>query len=289
MQNSVAFSAPCKINLHLAVTGKRADGFHMIESLFQTISLADSLRVSLVPLPGACEVLCSAMDLPARNTLTQAVEVFRQKTGITDGFRVELDKRVPSGAGLGGGSSDGAAMLKAVNELCKTGLSDNELEVLAGEIGSDVPFFIRSGAAIVTGRGETVSPIMARTDLSGVWIWPGVHSPTSEAYRLVDTWHDAGKRDPSSLLSVDSLERIYQSRLSQWSFANSFTEPVSGAFPVIGEALADVRESGAAYCEMSGSGSAVYGLFTDPDKARFAAAKIAKKWRFCGYFLLLAQ
>ncbi len=289
MENSVKIDAPCKLNFHLAVTGIRDDGFHSIESLFQAVSLEDALTVTETAVSGECTVRCPALELPERNTVSQAVALFREETGIYSGVRILLEKRIPAGAGLGGGSSDGAAALKALNGLFSAGLSLPRIAEMAAKIGSDVPFFVHGGAALVSGRGETVRPIGPRTDLYGVLIWPGAHSSTPRAYGLVDAWKAAGAADPALGLTLGELEAEYRSPPRQWRFANSFTVPVSGSLGKIAAALADIKGAGADFAEMSGSGSAVFGIFDDSDKARRARAKLAEKWEVCVNFLLLAS
>lgn len=289
MENSVTITAPCKLNLHLAVTGVRNDGFHTIESLFQTTSLSDTLAVSRTPNTGECSVICPAFDLPEQNTVSKAVSLFREKTGIDTGVQITLEKRIPSGAGLGGGSSDGAAALKGLNRLFAAELAETDLLEMAAKIGSDVPFFIRGGAALVGGRGEEIHSIFPRTDLHGVLVWPGVHSSTPRAYGLVDAWKAAGKADPAAGITLGGLEAIYRLPARDWRFANSFTAPVGESLTDIASALGDVKNTGADFTEMSGSGSAVFGIFEDSGKAALARVKLAEKWGFCVNFLLLAS
>ena len=147
-------TAPCKINLHLRVLERRRDGFHDIESVFQLISLADELSVSMAGDDRSCEVVSPLMALPRENTITAAVDAFRKKTGIAKGLRIKVSKRVPSGAGLGGGSSDAASVLMALDRMFGTALPRPELASMAASIGSDVPFFLCGGAAVVEGRGR---------------------------------------------------------------------------------------------------------------------------------------
>lgn len=289
MQISVTESAPCKLNLHLCITGVRSDGFHSIESLFQTLSLEDRVTVREAGSTGSLEFLCGGMELPARNTLTKAAELFRERTGDYRGLRIELEKVVPAGAGLGGGSSDGAAVLRALNQLCGEPLGIQDLLELAEGIGSDVPFFVRGGAALVSGRGERVEPIRPRDDLSAVIIWPSVASPTPAAYRLYDEWLASGNVDPASRLALGDLESEYRKSPGAWEFANSFTPPLGRAVPEIAAALADIVSGGPEYSGMSGSGSAVFAIYDDPEKGARAASILAEKWRFCGNFLLLAR
>lgn len=280
---SIHLSAPCKINVHLRVLDKRNDGFHGIESVFQLISLADEIELELRPSESGCVVVSPLMTLPEVNTLTRAVDLFREATGFTEGVRIKIQKRVPAGAGLGGGSSDAAAVLFGLNALMGKPLPGIRLSGLAARIGSDVPFFLSASAAVVTGRGEIVRPIKARRDLFGVLIWPEVECSTAFAYGLVDIWH-------KKCLNRESpdLEAEYLKDAREWRFFNSFTDPVSEHFPVIRKALADLRDTGSVFSDMTGSGSAVFGLFDSEARARTACETLSTHWKKCEYFLLLA-
>lgn len=289
MTESIRVLAPCKINLHLRVLGARPDGFHDIESVFQLTSLADEITVTRGGVSRSCEVVSPLMELPPSNTITSAVDRFREVTGIADGVRVVVMKRVPSGAGLGGGSSDAAATLAAMDRLFGTHVSPGDLAKCAAMIGSDVPFFLTGGAAIVEGRGERITPIHARTDLTGVLVWPGVASPTGAAYGLVDRYRAEGREGVSRWPSVADLERSYHGPVRDWPFRNSFTEPVEAAYPVIREARIGLAGAGAAFAEMSGSGSSVFGLFEDEAVADSACRSLSTQGNFCVKFLLLAS
>lgn len=289
MTDMMCISAPCKINLHLRVLEKRPDGFHDIESVFQLISLADELSVSIAGGIGSCEVVSPRMNLPQDNTITAAVDRFRSLTGVNEGLRIEVAKNVPSGAGLGGGSSDAAAVLLALDRMFGTRISVADMNAMAASIGSDVPFFLAGGAAVVEGRGERIKPIRGRDDLFGVLIWPGVASPTGSAYGLVDRWHSEGMDRDAQWIRVEDLERMYRNPVSDWTFRNSFTSPVESVFPVIREARMALRDCGAAYAEMSGSGSSVFGLFEDEKQAEKAQKTLSMRWESCMQFLLLAS
>lgn len=289
MMNRIDILAPCKINLHLRVMGKRSDGFHDIESVFQLVSFADELSISILGRKGSLEILSPKMQLPRENTVSQAISFFRQKTGITDGLKVELVKNVPSGAGLGGGSSDAAATLKALNSLFDAGVDMDSLFAMAAKIGSDVPFFLTGGAALVSGRGEKISPLVSRTDLFGVLVNPGVHCSTPEAYSLVDQWQERNTDSKESWLSFNTLGDQYKKSPKDWDFANSFTDPVSESYPVIREMRAKLHELGADFTEMSGSGSTVYGIFENKRDADLAHAILSTHFSLCVQFLLLAS
>lgn len=289
MTDTVHISAPCKINLHLRVLDARPDGYHDIESVFQLVSLADELSVSISGEKGTCEVVSPWMELPAVNTVTSAVARFRELTGINAGVRVELLKRVPSGAGLGGGSSDAAATLVSLDRLFGTNASQADLAALAAMIGSDVPFFLTGGAAVVEGRGERIASIRARTDLTGVLVWPNVASPTGKAYGLVDRYRAEGRESAVEWPAVADLERLYLGPVRDWPFRNSFTAPVEAAFPVIRATRLALIDSGSAYAEMSGSGSSVFGLFENETVADEACRLLSTQGSFCVKFLLLAS
>ena len=289
MDKAIRVSAPCKINLHLRVLDRRADGYHDIESVFQLVSLADGLSVSIAGDSGECRVVSPCMELPPVNTVSRAVELFREETGVREGLRIDLDKRIPSGAGLGGGSADGAAVLFALDRLFGTALDRAVMARMAAVIGSDVPFFLEGAAAIVEGRGERVTPVAAREDLYGVLVWPDVHSSTAEAYGLVDRWQAEGRERGVDWPSVSELEGMYHGPVGDWCFANSFTAPLEWRYPVIGDARRALIDAGAVFAEMSGSGSTVYGLFASSEAAEAAWRRLSVYWKQCVKFLLLAS
>ena len=289
MDKAIRVSAPCKINLHLRVLERRADGYHDIESVFQLVSLADGLSVSIAGDSGECRVVSPYMELPPVNTVSRAVELFREETGIREGILIDLDKRIPSGAGLGGGSADAAAALFALDRLFGTALDRSVMARMASLIGSDVPFFLEGAAAIVEGRGERVAPIAAREDLYGVLVWPDVHSATAEAYGLVDRWQAEGRERGIDWPSVSELAGMYHGPVGDWRFANSFTAPLESRYPVIRDARLALIDAGAVFAEMSGSGSTVYGLFASSEAAEAAWRRLSVYWKQCVKFLLLAS
>ncbi|HHU35598.1 MAG TPA: 4-(cytidine 5'-diphospho)-2-C-methyl-D-erythritol kinase, partial [Treponema sp.] len=219
-----------------------------------------------------------------------AINLFREHTGIQTGLHLFLDKQIPSGAGLGGGSSDAATTLVALNRLFDAGLSDAVLHALACRIGSDVPFFLGSPAALVQGRGELLTAIQSRNDLYGVIIWPEVHCSTAEAYSLVDIWQTEHPDDVDAWPSVESLAAVYAGPLAGWAqFANSFTAPIEARYPLIRTAREALLQEGALFAEMSGSGSSVFGLFGDKQEAELAFSRLSIRWAMCRKILLLAH
>ena len=288
MSFDMCIPAPAKVNIGLRVLKKRADGFHNIESIFQTLDFSDELRIHRIP-QKKCVVSCAQMLLPLENTLTKTYEAFCSETKIDFGVEIELDKILPAGGGLGGGSSDGASLLKGLAELAEIPLTDSLADAVAEKVGSDVFFFLHCGffekargCALVSGRGDIVQAIEPRTDLSFVLIFPGIHSSTKEAYSLVDEAYESGLYDSKFLDSFPDfmeLKRLYYGFVGAWKFANSFTPVLSNKYPVIGEALTDIMECGADWADMSGSGATVFGVFESSAAAESALKKCHKKWK----------
>ena len=274
MLTEISVSAPAKINVGLKVLPVRDDGFHSIESIFQTVGLYDELTVKLIDGFGRCEVSCADIVLPKKNTIESAYKAFSEVYGKIKSVSVFLKKGIPSGGGLGGGSSDAAAFVRALEKLNDVKLSDNELDSIAAKVGSDVFFFLRaaSGAAIVTGRGEIVRHIKRRIDLSFLLVFPHVSSSTKEAYDLIDEFYSSG----CSMVfpEVVRLEEIYNSPLNKWTFKNSFTAVLKNKYAEIEKALTVLSNVNAPYCEMSGSGSTVFGAFYRVGEAQAGAKKL---------------
>ena len=191
MLDEIVVFAPAKINLGLKVLPKRQDGFHDLESIFQTVSLADKLTVTKSSGSG-CTVFCDKMELPENNTITMTYKAFYDVLGYSGtAVNVVLEKHIPAGGGLGGGSSDAASLIWALEKLNNVRLTEKQLDSIASSIGSDVFFFTHcdsagSCCAVVSGRGEFVRVIKKRQDLYFVLVFPEVHSSTKEAYSLVD-------------------------------------------------------------------------------------------------------
>jgi 4-diphosphocytidyl-2-C-methyl-D-erythritol kinase len=243
--------APAKINLSLRVLGRRSDGFHEIETFIAPISLCDEIKIEQRSGKQGIAFRCDDPSLPKRedNIVVRAAKVFFEETNITGGVSIVLKKRIPHGAGLGGGSSDAAFTLLALNELFETNLPREALAKMAGTIGSDVPFFILQSAAVCRGRGELVSPTRLREQLSVLLLKPGFGVPTQWAY---SRWRDSREIPGVSYKAQKFAEQ---------SFVNNLERPVFEKFVFLAQLklwLLKQPEVGAAL--MSGSGSTVFAV-----------------------------
>ncbi|MBQ4279358.1 MAG: 4-(cytidine 5'-diphospho)-2-C-methyl-D-erythritol kinase [Rikenellaceae bacterium] len=248
-------SANCKINIGLDITARRADGFHEISTLMYPVrGLADT--VELTPVQGP-DAVFTATGLPVdcepeRNLCLRAYRLMQREYGI-GAVRIHLHKVVPFGAGLGGGSSDAAAVILGLSELFGLGLDAGRMEGLAARLGSDIPFFVRNVPAIATGRGEVLTPYSL--DLRGYWlviVKPPFGVGTAEAYRGV-TPH----------LPARSLADRLAGGVARWrgEVANDFEPTVFAAHPQLAALKEELYNIGAVYASLSGSGSALFGLF----------------------------
>ena len=198
--------APCKINLHLGIGEKRSDGFHTLESIFATLAFCDTLRFECTEKEGDSTLLMNweipeEPILPSKNLVMQAVSLFRERTNYKKGLKIAVTKRIPAGAGLGGGSSDAASSLLALNLLAGTALPIEKLMEMAATLGSDVPFFLSGGAAYVGGRGESIEPVEIRRKLWVILCKPPFAVSTSFAFRALDQVRESQASEKSFKLN----------------------------------------------------------------------------------------
>ncbi|MDA0314366.1 MAG: 4-(cytidine 5'-diphospho)-2-C-methyl-D-erythritol kinase [Bacteroidetes bacterium] len=241
-----------KINLGLHITQKRRDGYHDIESCMVPIPLCDALEMILDKKSSWTVTGLAVPGDPKYNLILKAEKLLKKDYQGLPRLQVHLHKQIPMGAGLGGGSADGAFALKLMNNLFDLHLDDFFLEEYAAELGSDCSFFIQNTPKIVRGRGEILEP--GPVSLQGsylVLIHPGIHVGTKEAYAGV-----------TPVLPKNSLEEILGNR-SRWKeeLVNDFEKSVFQAYPEIAGIKASLYQIGAYYASMSGSGSSVFGLF----------------------------
>lgn len=267
--------AAAKINLVLDVTGKLPNGYHLIESVFQTVGLYDEVEVELTEggISVSCEVpeaFASADAIPCdeRNIAYKAAKMFLEENGIGGGAKIHIKKGIPSQAGMGGGSTDAAAVLYCLGELTGKSVSAPE------KLGADVPFFLTGGTAYVSGIGERIAPI---ADYSGkiLVIAKGTQGvSTAEAYRLIDSLTDPIHPDARAL-----AEAVNSAPDTVPEYVGNLFETAIGLAEVR-EIRERMKDSGASAACMTGSGSAVFGIFRD----REPAEKCAESLRALGFF-----
>jgi 4-diphosphocytidyl-2-C-methyl-D-erythritol kinase len=202
-----------------------------------------------------------------QNLIYRAFTLFKEATGITGGLSVGVEKRIPEGAGLGGGSSDAAATLIGLNRLYDTKLEPDRLAVLGAQLGSDIPFFCTAELAYVCGRGEEVYPEANARRLPLILILPSFSVSTSAAYG----WLDEEKREAAFRFNREAISAMYLGSLEGWNYFNSFTPVLKKRYPEIGTYLEYLAESGACLAEVSGSGSALFGVYPSKSMAHRAA------------------
>jgi 4-diphosphocytidyl-2-C-methyl-D-erythritol kinase len=287
----LTIKAPGKINLHLRVKERHSDGYHGLESIFLALDFGDLLRFSLLDRAGAAEIR-GLESLPREeNAVFRALTLFRAETGFDRGLRVDLEKRIPLGGGMGGGSSDAAFTLLALNEISGAALSASRLEAMAGKLGSDTPFFLTGGAAWVSGRGELIEPLPLPADLPVVLVNPGFPSGTAEAFRLLDALREGaaptrGDPPPARELLVKALEGPPR----DWPFFNDFLPVLSAGPGRIYPGLLDrLKTLGADFAGLSGAGSTCFGVFTEAEKAEKAAETLRRDWPFVQVTFPLAR
>ncbi|GAB4231310.1 MAG: 4-(cytidine 5'-diphospho)-2-C-methyl-D-erythritol kinase [Acidobacteriota bacterium] len=282
----ITLPAHAKINWWLEILGKRPDGYHELFTIFQSISLADEVRVGLRAAPGI-ELDLSDPHLPSGpgNLAWRAAEAFLQAWGEPRGVKIALRKHIPAGAGLGGGSSDAAAVLRALNRLAGEPFSRERLAEIAAGLGSDVPFFLFGGTAVGLGRGEIVrpSPVQVVDEVILV-VWPRFAVPTAEAYRWIQAVRKASRLTEADLdTRMRAFRRVVTER--RWcDLRNDFQAAVFSRFPVLQAIRHRLHEAGAGGVWLSGSGSALFAL--GPSEALQEAAKSPRLTELAGCFLV---
>jgi 4-diphosphocytidyl-2-C-methyl-D-erythritol kinase len=267
-QTRINLCAPAKLNLHLDIGSKRDDGYHLLRSLFVKIDLFDRITVDISESRRYSCRIDGGIPVPEEhNTLYHAAALFCKAAGITGSFSVTCDKNIPVQAGLGGGSSDAAALLVGLNDYFGHPLGRGELLAAAQKIGSDVPFFLSSSPSFVSGRGETVKPFdMDDDQLKGLLVYPHFTVSTADAYRDLDLLREGG---PEFQWSLDGqqIEEAYGLNPDQWPYFNSFSAQLYQRYPDYHTIESLLYQAGCQFVSISGSGSSIFGLSKseDPD------------------------
>jgi len=261
---SFTIEAPAKINLTLDVVDRRADGYHLIESVMQTVDVCDIIELELCEKEGIV-LTCSDETLPTdeTNTAYRAAQVFYEHIGQTPHLNIHVEKHIPSMAGMGGESADAAGVLHGLNALEHAGLSLQELCALGSQIGADVPFCVMQGTALAEGVGSILTPLVGLPDDTFIVIGKGEKGvSTKQAYAAIDAAQNRGRYDSAPMIDAlcnGSLQEVAN------GVGNVFDEVLM--LPDVGRIKALMRENGALGCSMTGSGSAVFGLFDDKHAA----------------------
>ena len=265
-----------KVNLALAVLGCRADGFHEIRTVYQSIDLHDELEfhpcaeitLECVGLPGVS---------PQQNLVWMAAHALARTTAAGCGARITLRKNIPSGAGLGGGSGNAAATLLGLCKFWGIEIAAAVLDPIAASLGSDVPFFLHGGTALGVGRGEETYPLPEVPTSNLVVVFPGVRIPTAEAYKSLNL----GLTSPRSTHRIQTFCSLLRNGVSCLAAGfNDFEASILSAYPAVREAKNLLEKHGAAAALLSGSGSSVFGFFFDEESALAASRAISREtWR----------
>ena len=270
---SLTVHAPAKINLTLDVTGRRPDGYHELVSIFQAVSRYDTVTLTKTTAGVSLDTPGGAPCPPEKNTAYRAAQAFFAHTGIAGGVALTLTKRIPQQAGMGGGSADAAAVLAGLDRLYATRLPRDTLLTLAAAIGADVPFCLVGGTALVRGIGERVEPLPALPAVSIVIAQPPEGVDTAAAYRALDGC--TIRRRPDHPAALAALRENDPAAL--WEQIVNVFEPAL-ALP----GVAAIRREMAAFrplaSRMTGSGSAVFGLFSESETAARCAARLAERF-----------
>ncbi|MFN3195087.1 MAG: 4-(cytidine 5'-diphospho)-2-C-methyl-D-erythritol kinase [Chlorobiota bacterium] len=252
-------NANAKINIGLEVLNKRGDNFHNINTIFYTLS---DLYDEIIFEKNDSDVINITSNVPELNSsdnlIAKAIKKIERKKNKKFGLNIELKKNIPMGAGLGGGSSDAATTINAVDQIYELGLSYNEKLILAQSVGSDVPFFLQGGAALGRSRGETLTFFNYEVPFKIIVVFPDIHVSTPNAYKKLD-------RDFTPRKMVDYVAILEKAKenpsLFKSMIKNDFEKPIFEDYPEINEIKNKLYEHGAIFSQMSGSGSSVYAFF----------------------------
>lgn len=280
----IVIKSPAKVNLRLEILARRSDGYHNIRSVMVPIDLSDVLHIALTERDGI-ELSCSRTDLPVDDTnlAYRAGLLILEATGKRRGFRIQIEKRIPVAAGLGGGSSNAASTLLGLNRLLRARLTQADLMKMATKLGADVPFFLLGRPALATGVGEKLEELAGLPRLWFLLVYPGIRISTRWAYEKANLWltnpcnHNIM---PGFSWDISSLAPFLK---------NDLEKAVAEEYPVLEWIKKRLLSVGAAASLMSGSGSTVYGLFSVRQEAKQAYEKLRKEFAGRSWEVFLAR
>jgi 4-diphosphocytidyl-2-C-methyl-D-erythritol kinase len=260
---SATWPAPAKLNLMLHIVGRRADGYHELQTVFQLIDLHDSLEIA-VREDGRIVRTQGPASVPEMQDLAiRAALALKASTGTRLGADIAVTKRIPLGGGLGGGSSDAATTLVALNHLWQTGLNPAEIAAIGATLGADVPVFVRGTSAWAEGTGEKLEPVVLPEDSWFLVIFPGIHVPTAEVFQAPELTRNSPLTTMRGFLELGGR--------------NDCEAVVRARFPAVGEALDWLARFAPA--RLTGTGSCVFAKFARPEDAERVAARVPDAWR----------
>jgi 4-diphosphocytidyl-2-C-methyl-D-erythritol kinase len=270
----------CKVNLLLNILGRRADGFHELETVMQPISVFDRLSFAAAGEGISLTTNDSALPIDSKNLVYQAATRFLSTAGIKEGVRIHLEKKIPVAAGLGGGSGNAATTLLGLNELFGNPLKTDALAGIAADLGSDIPFFLQNKPALATGRGEKVRSLDSFRALKGAYfllIHPGFGISTPWAYQQLARFPNALNGEPGR---AQQLIAVFQQNLDGVGkvLFNSLEAPAHEKFPILKIYQEFLIENGAAGALMSGSGSSTFALVRDQQLAESLGEKFKARF-----------
>ena len=272
MTPSISFKTPAKVNLGLHILGKREDGFHELETLFQMVNWCDEIKIEC--LSRGLELVCNQPDIPTDkgNLVIKAADILQARyPGRCKGARIHLNKNIPHGAGLGGGSGNAAGVLLGLNFLWGMKLKREDLISVASELGSDVPFFLFSPCAIGRGRGEILEPVKNSIRFYVLMVYPGFAVSTASVYGNLKL--KLTKRENNiSILKNFLLQSEFAKLGATWS--NDLELFVFKEYPGLSGIKKEMLALGAKGALLSGSGSTVFGIFDNPETANSAHARL---------------
>lgn len=264
------YFCPAKINLFLKIVGRRADGYHQLQSLFAFLDLFDVLEVEKsdkfsLEIDGEFAPLID----PKKNLFTEILDFFVRKFSVTSQLKIRILKNIPVGAGLGGGSSDAAYFMMALNKIFALNLDKEKLQKISFNFGSDIAFFFENAASLVAGCGEEILPYPHNFSLDALLVNPGIFTSTKEIYERFDGNFSA---------AIPTKDLLAQEIHALLKLPNDLTKPAIATTPVITEILSELENCGADCVKMSGSGSSCFGVFASAEQLNEAENFFRKKF-----------
>ena len=280
MSSQLTLPSFAKINWSLQVLGKRPDGYHEVVTFLQTISLCDEIYFSLRT-DEQIILTCNDPAIPTdtRNLCIRAANLLIERYRCEGGADIHLDKTIPSGGGLGGGSSNAAVTLLGLANLWQLNLRLSELVTLGAQLGADVPFFFFGGRALATGTGADIKPTTDLPKVELIVVTPVTSVPTQKAYAALKA--AALTRENSAPILANSCDEAFLSELDQWPLHNDFEDVIFEIEPEIRRVQQTLRDAGARRVLLAGSGSSVFGIFSGAEARDHALKKITAEsgWR----------